>query len=127
MMNTLTILIATLALVACRSTTASPAPASGAANLEQATHYDFSDLPDRELGLAQFLKECEARTVFNFTYGPTAAAVIDKSFVRFSRTELMTPAEFEAALQQVLRTRGLEAERIGPDHLRVFHVRVRSD
>jgi hypothetical protein len=127
-MNKLTILVATVALAACSTTPESPAPAPAPASTTAArpAHFDFSTLPEQELRLDQLLKECQARTGFNFTYGPAAGAVIEKSVVRFSRSPAMTPAEFETALQETLLPHGLEAGRIGPEHLQVFEIRLRK-
>jgi hypothetical protein len=125
-MKRLTILVATVALAACSTTPESPAPAAGTTTAARPGQFDFSTLPDQELRLDQFVKECQVRTGFNFTYGAAAGAVIEKSFVRFSRSPAMTPAEFETALQETLLPHGLEAQRIGPEHLKVFEIRLRK-
>jgi hypothetical protein len=131
-MNRLTIFVATIALAACSTTPESPArapapvPAPGPTKDASPSHFDFSDLPEQELRLDQLLKECQTRTGFNFTYAATTGAVIEKSFVRFSRSPAMTPAEFETALQEALLVHGLEAKRIGPDHLQVYAIQLRK-
>jgi len=131
-MNRLTILVATIALAACSTTPDSPTPAPtptpapAPTKAARPAHFDFSDLPEQELRLDQLLKECQARTGFNFTYAATTGAVIEKSFVHFSRSPAMTLAEFETALQEVLLPHGLEAKRIGPEHLQVYAIQLRK-
>ena len=65
-------------------------------------------------------------TYSRFIDGLAKAGVeIDRSTVHFEPRHRLSPAEFEAALQQALQAHGLEARRIGPDHLQVFEIRRR--
>lgn len=124
-MQRLVILLALITPAACTSSSETSAPAQSAA-AAPASHYDFSDLASKEIQLAQFIKDCQARTGFNFTYGPEAGAVIEKSKVVFNHSEPLTPEAFEAALDQVLQPCGLDTRHIGPPHLRVIEVFVRK-
>lgn len=124
-MHRLATLLALSTLAACTSPGKPTAASRGSTATTPTGQYDFSDLANEEIPLAQFIRDCQARTAFSFTYGPEAGAVIDKSQVVFDHAEPLTQAEFEAAFDQVLQPFGLESRHIGPTHLRVLEVCVR--
>jgi hypothetical protein len=111
--------LASLAIVACRTATDS-VPATPAGPAAAQARIDLTPLRGKPMNLEAFIVECQKLSGFNFTYTEATRDAMRGVTVELRADWRPTAAEFPSQLQNVVLAGAFRCKPVGPEHLHVL-------